>query len=263
MIGEWKRRVPRPPLGINVEAGKIPFVVLAYQRTGSNMLVRNHLNKHPAVHMHFELYNEKAIYTQSRPGETHGANRDLDAIRARDKDPAGFLERTIRESPTPAVGFKFFPEHARDADFLDRLLADHRIRKVILRRENRLACLTSIVRASVTGSYINASLDKVRVHISPSDFQSWIRGYDQYYAFLRDRLTGQEFVEITYESLVANPSSTLQPIFGLLGLPPQLNARALPGDLRPQSSGKLSQAVANYDTLREAFAFTNRERDFN
>ena len=127
----------------------------------------------------------------------------------------------IRESPAAAVGFKFFPEHARDVDFLDRLLADNHIRKVILHRDNRLACLTSIIRASVTGAYIHVSHDNVPVHITPTDFQTWVTCYDQYYAFLRDILAGQDVVEITYESLVADTSSTLQPVFRLLGLQPQ------------------------------------------
>ena len=269
LLDGWKRAITRPPLDIVLEPGVVPFVVLAYQRTGSNMLVRNFLNKHPNMHMHFELFNEKAIYKQSKPGEIHGRIRDIEQLRARDKDPATFLSQTIRESlevpGCTAVGFKFFPEHVREnEDFLEKLLADPRIRKIVLRRENQLACVTSIMRASVTGEYIHASSDHIPVHLSPPDFQAWTECYDQYYSFLSDRLRGQNYVEITYESLVANPEQTLCPVYKLLGLSDQSsNLPKLKGDLKPQSSGNIRDAVANFGELCGVFASTPRAGDFD
>eukprot|EP00614_Pseudopedinella_elastica_P015220 CAMPEP_0172584482 /NCGR_PEP_ID=MMETSP1068-20121228/4080_1 /TAXON_ID=35684 /ORGANISM="Pseudopedinella elastica, Strain CCMP716" /LENGTH=514 /DNA_ID=CAMNT_0013378681 /DNA_START=31 /DNA_END=1575 /DNA_ORIENTATION=- len=265
LVAEWKPPVARRHgLGVEIEAGKVPFVLLAYQRTGSNMLVRNHLNKHPDIHMHFELFNEKAIYTQSHPGvTTPGAIRNIDKIRARDKNPAAFLSQIISESPTTAVGFKLFPEHVTDLDFLEQLLADRRIRKVILRRENQLGCVTSIVRATVTGEYIKVSHDKVPVHISAADFQAFSEGYERYYTFLRDRLAGQSYHEITYESVVADAEKALRPVYKSLGVSgPSSKPPALPGDLQPQSTGVLRNALANYEELSGVFASTERHADF-
>jgi LPS sulfotransferase NodH len=266
LLGEWKRPLVRPPLDVDFEPGVVPFVVLAYQRTGSNMLIRNHLNKHPQVHMHFELFNEKAIYTQSKPGEVkEGAIKDVAALRARDQNSAAFLAKTIREGAAvadcAAVGFKWFPEHVRGTAFLERLLANVRIRKVVLRRENRLACVTSIIRASVTGRWINAVLTHC-VYITPPDFQLFTECYDAYYSFLRDRLAGQDHVELTYESLVAEPELALRPVYELLQLRPQKSAPVLDGDLKPQSSDALCDALDNFGELRAAFATTDRASDF-
>jgi len=211
--------------------------------------------------------SDKAIYTQNKPGNTEeGAIRNAAAIHARDKEPARFLAETIDAGSAiagcAAIGFKFFPEHARDQAFFEALLADQRIRKIILRRENRLACVTSIVRASVTGDYIRVSSDQVPVHITPADLQAWTECYDAYYGFLRDRLVGQDYVELTYESLGVNAEQALRPVYELLGLPPHSAPAALPGDLAPQSSGKLHNALVNFDELRDAFATTERAIDY-
>lgn len=263
MVGEWRRLVQRPGLEVEVDSEKTPFVVLAYQRTGSNMLVRNFLNKHPEILMHFELFNEKAIYTQSNPGvTTSGAIRDIAAIRARDRDPASFLSRTISGGAASTVGFKLFPEHVQDEEFVERLLADRRIRKVVLRRENGLACLTSIVRASVTGRYIHKSHDDIAIHLSPKDVQAWYEGYDRYYSFLRDRLAGQRYEEITYEAVVANHKEALAPVYELLGLASPKRVPVLEGDLKPQSSGEVGGGVENFDELRKVFASTKWASDF-
>ena len=86
------------------------------------------------------------------------------------------------QSPWPwamAVGFKLFPEHVTRGggggggggqgrlpptlDFYERLLADPRIKKIILRRENRVATCASVLRSSVTGSFLGKNLDHVKV----------------------------------------------------------------------------------------------------
>ena len=64
------RRVPSRRLQLALRPRKRPFVVLAHQRSGSNLLC-GHLASHPSIAMHFELFNEKAIYSyesQARKG---------------------------------------------------------------------------------------------------------------------------------------------------------------------------------------------------
>ena len=101
------------------------------------------------------------------------------------------------------------------------------------------------------------------VHLAPADFESWIDGYDGYYRFLRERLVGQDYVELTYESLISDTEQALRPVYEMLGQPPLPNPLALEGDLQPQSSGALRDAVVNFEELRAAFATTDRVGDFD
>ena len=59
------------------------------------------------------------------------------------------------------MGFKLFPDHwtGGNEETLKRVLADRRIKKIILRREDYLAVYASKLRADKTGAYIRKSLD--------------------------------------------------------------------------------------------------------
>eukprot|EP00961_Rhodomonas_salina_P195014 2632927-Rhodomonas_salina.2 len=212
---------------------------------------------HPAIAMHFELFNDKAAYTDTGP------ITDISVLRQRDLDPTAFFCSKVNESEKSRVGFKMFPEHAHDMDFLERLLADRRVKKVVLRRENRLALCTSVMRTAVTGHYIHKTIDHVPVHIKPHELESFIEGYDKYYAFLRERLADQHFVEISYEELVAEPKTTLTPVLRLLGLESEQDEHPGSRDIQPQSSGELRHAVVNFEELRAAFLGTERAPDFD
>lgn len=199
--------------GIELRADRKLFVIFGYQRTGSNLLC-SYLGRHPAVAMHYELFNDKGVYMHDRE-LSNG-----DTVKERDNEPAEFLSRMyniearakqLGGGQPECVGFKVFPEHMcrsqRSRKLFEDLLADPRVHKIILRRENRIAVCASAMRASVTGAYIKADLNHVQVHIKPDEAQEFIDTYDRYYKYVKERVSGQQgsWTELTYEELVDDP----------------------------------------------------------
>ena len=262
-------RSPRTALALNA-GGKVPFVVLASQRTGSNLLC-GHLASHPEIAMHFELYNDKAIFMYEPHGTAPGSGtvRDASRLAARDRAPLDFLKQAVAGMDERAVGFKLFPEHFKRSErlhtFVDGLLSDPTVRKVVLRRKNLLATCVSTVRATSTGEYLGKVLDDVRVWIKPHEFDLYARSSDDYYAFLRERLVGQTYVEMSYEELVRDPAAALRPVYTLLGVNATAShGRAPPANdvMRRQSTTSTREKIANFDALRAAFLLTARAADF-
>jgi LPS sulfotransferase NodH len=261
-------RVPRNLKSeLNLGTAAVPFVIFGFQRTGSNLLC-SYLGNHPQVAMHYELFNDKAVYAHDGQ-HTTGAD-----IKDRDSDPASFLTKmlTVEKRSEPlgggqptCVGFKVFPEHICRSKasrcLFENLLSDTRVRKIVLRRENRLAVCVSALRSSVTGEYIKKNLDDVKVKIAPHELQTFIDHYDNYYNYIGERLAGQHgtWLDVTYEDLVRDPSKTTRRIYKLLSVP----AAAPASPIRKQTTTGLRNAVDNFDELRDAFAGTERACDFD
>jgi len=132
-----------------------PFVVLTFQRTGSNLLCGK-LHNHAQVVMHNEVFNNAKIWTYQnedlRTDPTWSWN-----IFSRDSNPVEFLmdlfkRETMNKKDATSVGFKLFPDHFTTASesALRQVLADGRIKKIILRRENYLDVYVSKLRADMT-----------------------------------------------------------------------------------------------------------------
>jgi len=137
------QHLPPPP---------VRFVVLSYQRCGTNLLC-GRLHNHPDITMHNELFNELAPYS---PVWRSGAFGPWNVFE-RDRNPQGFLDEVLYPedelSLKRAVGFKSFPEHwhgrARATAFR-RLVEDPTVRVIVLRRHDPLATLVSKLRAVET-----------------------------------------------------------------------------------------------------------------
>ena len=108
------------------------FVVLAWRRTGSNLLC-GMLHNHPEITMHNELFNNIDVFTY-HPREVRGAELEFWSTLARDTNCEQFLDHiwsacdvrgdAIRPH-AKAVGFKSFPEHWKDGaneDVFERCL---------------------------------------------------------------------------------------------------------------------------------------------
>lgn len=207
------------PLRLGGSGGEppvVPFVVLSWQRSGSNLLC-GMLHNHPGVTMHNEILNDAAIHTY-----TGDLNSTWDTGR-READPVAFLADALSAGekqrrrlwhqqqqqeqqggpvvsapvaafPTSlAAGFKLFPEHWRPSTTpaLQRLMADKRVRKVVLRRRDLLAVFVSKLRADKSGRYLGAPLDDVSVRVDPAALQSFVWGYNDAFGKYCQVLQGQ------------------------------------------------------------------------
>ena len=182
------------PLPMNFPThGPQPFVILAFQRTGSNFLCGK-LHNHAEVVMHNELFDFAKIRTYMDKDKLANPACRWDVF-SRDKSPVAFLYDIFHREPLKkkcwkAVGFKLFPDHwtANNEETLRRVLADRRIKKIVLRREDYLAVYASKLRADKTGAYIKKSLDGIPLHIDLSAFDKFIAYYDACYAYYEDYL---------------------------------------------------------------------------
>eukprot|EP00798_Chlamydomonas_sp_ICE-L_P013713 gene13713-19608_t len=185
-----------------------------------------------------------------------------------------------------AVGFKLFPEHWQGSSknhLFQRLVADTRVKKVILRRDNLLAMYVSKLRADKTGDYIGVPLDGVDISVNtpqnspsrpPLSFSelSSPNFYTCYFLYNAHAyygpgwtphplVTGQDessVHRVSYEDLVSEErgSSTMRSILHFLGVDETIDPKPLEVTVR-QTRASLHEGVRNYEDLKFAFQCTD------
>jgi hypothetical protein len=240
----------------------VRFVILAAPRTGSNMLCTL-LGSHPDVLCHHELFNPDGVFYAL---ELRDGPFDLGGIKERDRDPLAFLERAwAADLGHSHVGFKM--THRQNEAVFDAVLHDADVRKIVLRRENRVRTFVSLRISEELGQwevYREADLvsERPRVHVDVGALHESIAENESYYGDLERSLDalGQPFLRVSYERLLAGGERTRALEF--LGLP-----EAVPGDasLRArsirQNPASLRELVTNYDELEAALAGTALSAD--
>ncbi|CAM9495189.1 unnamed protein product, partial [Pylaiella littoralis] len=188
----WQtRRVKGKSVG---QSGPARFVVLAWQRTGSNLLC-GLLHNHSGVFMHNEIFHDRAIHTYHRDRLAEWGW----TVARRDADREAFISTVFSQSDRPeqAIGFKLFPEHVyRDPETMASLLSDPAVKKIVLRRGNAVAAYVSQRRALLTGHFLRVKQpSQVSVHIDPNELQRHLTNYEACYATYSSLLAGQAFHE--------------------------------------------------------------------
>ena len=181
------------------ESPPVRFVIFAAPRTGSNLLC-GLLNAHPDVLCHHGVFNPDGI---------HYAHDESDFVRDisdRDADPLRFVERIwAAAARRRAVGFKM--NRGENGVAVDALLRDLAVRKILLKRRNRVRAYVSETIAKMTGLWESygapdrASIPAIRV--DPVELRRHAALNARYYAALESVLaaTGQAWLETEYESL--------------------------------------------------------------
>jgi LPS sulfotransferase NodH len=240
----------------------IRFVILAAPRTGSNMLCTL-LGSHPDVLCHHELFNPTGVYYAL---ELRDTPFDLGTMEERDLDPLAFLERVwSADLGHSHVGFKM--THRQNETVLDAVLQDDAIRKLVLRRENRVRTYVSRLISEQTGQwevYRDADLvpERPRVQVDLAALRQSIADDEAYYRDVEDclRSTRQPFLPLCYEQLLE--AGTRIRLLEFLDLPQPASAvgtlsvrsvRQNPEDLRA--------LVTNFGELEAALAGTALEGD--
>jgi len=127
---------------------KQKFVIVAARRTGSNLLCTL-LNSHPEILCHHEVFNPRGIFYAL---DFRNGSLDLGSHKDRDADPMGFLKH-LWNIPTDSkcVGFKMTRGQAERV--LEKIIIDPEIKKVILRRRNRVKTFVSELIAEKTDQW--------------------------------------------------------------------------------------------------------------
>jgi LPS sulfotransferase NodH len=230
------------------------FVILAAPRSGSNLLCTL-LNSHPGILCHHEVFNPGGIFYAI---DHRDGSLNLGTIEERDHDPAAFLERLWRELLGRAcVGFKM--TRGQHEGVFASVLHDPGLRKIILRRRNRVKTYVSTLVAEQSGQwevYRAADLIEPRpkVTVNLADLNKQIAENQAYYATIDGVLqsSGQRSFQVAYEDL--GSESEHRRLLDYLGA----SCRSLPLAARSvkQNPADLRPLVTNYDEILSEFRDT-------
>ena len=239
----------------------VRFVILHATRTGSNFLCTV-LNSHQDILCHHEIFNPHVI---GLARHLQGNGFQLGSMAEREGDPVGFLERVWR---TPlgrsAVGFKLCLWQHEAA--YHAVLPDPSVRKIVLKRRNRVKSFVSLLLARQTGEWVvyddhDAPAPRPRVHVDHGELLDNIALHRCYYQQTEQALrqSGQDYVLLWYEDLLSQQG--IDPALGFLGVAGQ---PALPeGQTWKLTPVSLREAVSNFDALSAALRGSELESELH
>jgi len=241
------------------------FAILALRRSGSSHFV-NMLGGHPDILCHGNIFSS-GMMPVFWPKEDSPPSPQLRALRdelrqLRDSDPRGFLERVYAMGHGKAhVGFKIFP--GQNDKMLNRVIKDQSIRKIVLFRENVLACYSSEEAARVSRKWgvqkggKHPSAPKIR--FTEKEFLEYYKEHAAFYSMVLKKLLERRnaFALIRYEEI--NDSHFLRSVVNFIGadpLKPILESEQRKVQVKQNSSDILSR-FSNVDELRLFLANNN------
>lgn len=206
----------------------VRFVILGAPRTGTNLLCTL-LDSHPDVLCHHEVFNPDGIYWAL--GHRDGTV-DRGSIVERDVDPLGFLDRMWSNDLNHRfVGFKMTSGQAQEV--LRSVVADAGVRKISVRRRNRLKTYLSMKVAEATQQWevydAQSLLPRPKVRLDAEELEANVRANAAFYDDIIGamRRSGQQWLEVTYDELLDH--TTHQRLARFLGFsyPPVLVAASV------------------------------------
>jgi LPS sulfotransferase NodH len=236
-------------------SGAARFVILNAARTGSNYLCTV-LNSHPEVLCHHEIFNPHVVGV-ARDLQVSGFQ--LGTMEERERDPAAFLQR-VWETPLghSCVGFKLCWRQHEIA--YRTVLADTTVRKIVLKRRNRVKTFVSLLRARQTGEWVmyddvTAPPQRPKIHVAPVELMDNIRFNEEYFAEVESTLTGtgQQYLTLFYEDL--SSGAALASALEFLEAP-RPDPSLLQGSTRKLNDGSLREVVSNFEELSAALSGT-------
>ena|ERR1700722_456293 len=234
--------------GAALKPDPVRFAIIAAPRTGSNMLCTM-LNAHPEILCHHEIFNPGGIHyaLDHRDGQL-----DLGSVAERDRHPVAFLHRVFgHRCGRNAVGFKV--NRGQNEIAFHDVLTDVNIRKIILRRRNRVKTFVSELIAEKTGQwesyeFSDFSRPSPAVEIDANRLREYVAATDDYYGRIENLLyvTDQHVLHVTYEDL--RSAREQRRILSFLGV--STSVPALVPVTRKRNEADLRYLVSNFDELR-------------
>lgn len=227
----------------------IRFVVLAAPRTGSNWLC-SLLDSHSSILCHHEIFNPEGIHVAL-------SMRDRDpgfgTVAERDRDPLAVLQRIWRSGTgRQAVGFKL--NRGQHETIFRAVLADAEVRKIVVRRANRVRTFISETLAERTGEWESYAWSRTSgapppVRIDPDQLQRHVATNRRYYASIAQALaaTPAPAFTVCYEAL--HTQQLRRQMLQFLGVAPEVALRA---GTRRQNAAPLHALIQNFTELQHA-----------
>lgn len=189
---------------------------------------------------------------------------DLGSLEDRDADPKGFLNR-LWQIPTisKCVGFKITRGQAEP--MLEELLHDSRIKKIVLRRRNRLKTLVSELVAQKTDQWElycqREKLDPPRVRVELNQLLNHVAENNAFYDKIVHTLSvsTQPYISVEYELLHSKLEQ--KKILDFLSL--KLSYRQLAPASVKQTSTDLRAVISNFSELDLALTGTEFQHELH
>jgi LPS sulfotransferase NodH len=222
------------------------FVILAVPRTGSNLLCTL-LNSHPQILCHHEVFNPQGVFTAL---DYRGQGLTVESLQQRDDDPLGFLDRVWQTgTDCNCVGFKW--TRGQNVEVLKSVVGDARIKKIVLRRRNRIKTFVSEKIAQQTQQWEvysphELALPRPSIHVDAKELLLHIESNQHFYVELLAELSrlGQPHLEVDYETLL-DGSATVR-MLEFLDVSPDV---LLTAASVKQNSTDLRDTISNFSEL--------------
>jgi LPS sulfotransferase NodH len=241
----------------------VRFVILNAARTGSNYLCTV-LNSHPEILCHHEIFNPHVVGV-ARHLQVCGF--ELGTIEERERDPVTFMQRIWKTGVEhTCIGFKLCWRQHEIA--YRAVLEDTNVRKIVLKRRNRVKTFVSLLRARQTGEWVIYDDDSAaqpqnpRLHVAHAELMENIEFNEQYYAEIEAALkqTGQRHLTLFYEDL--SSETALADALDFLGVS-RPDPRLLQGCTRRLMTPPLREIVSNFDELNAALSGTSLQTELH
>lgn len=238
----------------------IRFVIFNAPRVGSNMLCTM-LDSHPGILCHQEIFNPNII------GVARSVKNEptfhLATLEEREQSPESVLSSVWKiNHGNRVIGFKLC---WRQHDIYRIVLEDPTVKKIILKRENRLRSYVSLLLARKTADWViynqsSLSLKESKVKVDVDDLWKVLEYNRAYYQELETTMlqSGQEWFECWYETL--SNFTTKKQILDYLEVP-NPSPNAMIAGTRQINPRPISELVENFEQLVEALKGTELEGD--
>jgi LPS sulfotransferase NodH len=237
------------------------FVILAAPRTGSNMLCTI-LDSHPQILCHHEMFNPDGIFYALGLRE---GSFNIGTLQDRSRDPLDFLQRIWKADLGHAcVGFKM--THWQNETVFNAVLNDPSVKKIVLRRKNRIKTYVSWLVAQQTGQwevYRKADLARrPRVAVDEAELRQHIAENEQYLSYIERVLdaTRQHWASVAYERLLEK-SDECERVLQFLEVAAEA-CRLEPKSVR-QNPADLRELICNFDDLDRSWRGTPLHRELH
>jgi hypothetical protein len=239
----------------------VRFIILNATRTGSNFLCTV-LNSHPGILCHHEIFNPHVIGVARHLQDT---DFRLGSMEERQRDPVEFLDRVWSTNlGRAAVGFKMCLWQHEPA--YRAVLPDLSVRKIILKRRNRVKSFVSLLLARQTGEWVvyddrGAPAPRPRVHVDHAGLLENIALHERFYRETEQALSesGQDHALLWYEDLFAPEG--MEPALAFLG------AEGRPAQPEGQTwkltPVALRETISNFDALSEELRGSDLEAELH
>jgi hypothetical protein len=237
------------------------FVILNAPRTGSNYLCTL-LNSHPEILCHHEIFNPHVVGVAR-----HLQNSDflMGTIEERERDPVEFLGRVWRQPMgRSSVGFKLCWK--QNETIFRTVLADPGIRKIVLKRRNRVKSFVSLLLARQTGEWViyddaAAPGARPKVHVDQAELLNHIAFNEAYYGEIEAAVQNPHMSQLLYYEDLFSEAGLCSTLSFLGAAEP--DRALLAGQTWKLSSSSLRDLVANFESLEASLRGTALEEELH